>query len=387
MSNDEVSFIQQHLGLPGAEVMLRYSAAQLPFSLRHAAMQIEARRRTARKIPAFLANPHFRFPDPLSAEQASDERVASFHASLIRPGEKVLDMTAGLGIDAMTIARAGASVTAIELDESRAKALAENAQSLNLQAINTDSILWLQNSDEHFSTIFIDPARRDNIGRRTYGLADCEPNLLTHLSMIMAHTDRLIVKASPMLDITQLCRDLPGIAEVGAVSVAGECKEVYAIVTNTPSRLKIRAAVIAANGDLNEFYTEGADAQPVVYADSIEPGHFLYEPDSAIMKLSAWAELIAKFPTLKKAALNTHLFLSPVYYEKFPGRCVKITDLPSSKELKRFKRMPLNVVARNYPQRAEDLAKKLGVKSGQDNFIYAFRLGEKPVLALGQKLF
>lgn len=387
MSNDEVSFIQQHLGLPGAEVMLRYSAAQLPFSLRHAAMQIEARRRTARKIPAFLANPHFRFPDPLSAEQASDERVASFHASLIRPGEKVLDMTAGLGIDAMTIARAGASVTAIELDESRAKALAENAQSLNLQAINADSILWLQNSDEHFSTIFIDPARRDNIGRRTYGLADCEPNLLTHLSMIMAHTDRLIVKASPMLDITQLCRELPGIAEVGAVSVAGECKEVYAIVTNTPSRLKIRAAVIAANGDLNEFYAEGADAQPVVYADSIEPGRFLYEPDSAIMKLSAWAELIAKFPTLKKAALNTHLFLSPVYYEKFPGRCVKITDLPSSKELKRFKRMPLNVVARNYPQRADDLAKKLGVKSGQDNFIYAFRLGEKPVLALGQKLF
>lgn len=239
LSAEEIEFIEANRGLTGAEAMLRAGSGAHGFDLREAATQIDCRRKCAGKLPGFLKHSRFRFPDPLSAEQCTREDVARFHASLIEPGERVLDMTAGLGIDAMSLALGGARVTAVEIDAARAQALRENAALLGaqLQVLFADSRKVLEELPEPVDTIFIDPARRDSAGRRTYGFADCTPDLLSLLPLIMSRCSRLLVKASPLLDVTQILRELPGVSRLRAVEAGGECKELLIEVKKVSKRL------------------------------------------------------------------------------------------------------------------------------------------------------
>lgn len=48
--------------------------------------------------------------------------------------------------------------------------------------------------------IFLDPARRDDHGSRTYAIADCMPDVLTLKDMLLAKAPTVNVKLSPMLD-------------------------------------------------------------------------------------------------------------------------------------------------------------------------------------------
>lgn len=357
------------------------------FDIDFAITQIAARKKAIYKLPDFISNSNTLFPSELAYEQATHESVAAFHATLLTPHAKVLDMTAGLGIDAMALSNTAKCVTACESDAFKAEILKYNAEVLginNLKVKNTDSIDYLSHYQNRFDFIFADPARRGESNSRVYNLHDCVPNLLEVMDLLLTKCSILLIKASPLLDVSQTLRDIPFTKKIRAISVAGECKEVLIEASQGATLEKMEAIDLSPNGNVNYKFSFSPDLKIDIseYAtdEDITPGKYLYEPGAAVMKLSPWSQLMSQYEDLAKLSHSSHLFISNELYATFPGRILKIDSIIDKKSRKNLKGFPANIVTRNYPLTAEELRKKLGVKEGTDNFIYATRLGNSHIL-------
>lgn len=388
------SFIASNMNQDTKALMLREYGKNHPFDLDFAMTQIEARRKGCHKLKSFIGNPKRIFPTPLAYEQASHESVANYHASLVAKGCNVLDMTAGLGIDSMAFAFNGCHVTSCELDEFKAEVLRYNASVSGLETlsvINADSTEWIRHSEERFEIIFVDPARRSDDDRRLYNFHDCSPDILTNLDGLLNKCETLLIKASPLLDISQTLKDIPNARKITTISVSGECKEVLVEAASGVTSVEEAMAIdLTQDGDVNyrfsysplgiENWPENEAAIKFAKEEDIQSGAYLYEPGATVMKLNAWGPLSAQFPGIKKLGVSSHLFVSPVLYKEFPGRIMTIDSLIDKRSRKSLKGSPANVVTRNYPIKTEELRKKLGVREGTDRFIYATRLGDSPIL-------
>lgn len=379
-------YVAQNLQADTVKLMLK-SEPDLPFSKRFAIMQIECRRKAKHKIPELLANPRFTFPKAISAEQCTHERVAKFHASLFLASDRVLDMTLGLGVDAYYISQRVNSLCAIELDPDIALAAAHN---YDFEVICHDSVEWLKHSKEHFDAIFVDPARRAESGARLYGLSDCAPDVLAHLPLIMAHTRRLLVKASPMIDVAHSVRSLaPHLTDVWAVSVKNECKELLLQLDFSQSCTNVALHAIDFATEVRQFSTTLSSSTSEVSYALPSVGAFLYEPNAAVMKIGAWNALARDFGVCQ-VAQNSHLFVGEHRCDDFPGRTFIVQEIVpfSSKTAKTLrKRYPqLNIASRNFRLSAEALKKQLKVADGGNLYLFATTLHDgAQVLLITQK--
>lgn len=402
-------FVRDHAHDDVNALRLRTAGKSFDFPVDFALLQIEARQAAATKLRRTLENPRFLFPHRLSAEQSTADMVADFHARLGsqlvgRCSGSWLDMTAGLGIDAFAAARAGFDVTACELNLFAAYALEYNADIqgiTNLMSVEGDSTVWLREQlkrKKHFDVIFIDPARRDTANSRTYAFADCQPDVVWLMPELLKAADHVILKASPMLDITQTIKELPRASEIFIVSLKGECKELLAVAhanaENCENR-KISCLDITNDGEIQAFDCEEVDlgCQPDAFADTkeLESGKLLFEPDASVMKTGAWQRLIACVPGMQKIAPDTHLFIAPAAevdaLKKLPGRMLEIVEPLGSEQLKRLKGEKLNIVCRNYGMKPDQLRKKLKTQDGSSRFLYAFRdFAAKPRHLLATRL-
>lgn len=408
ISQEFLQFIADHRHEKPADIKLKFANKNIGFSLDFAITQIEARQRTASKIPSFIEKQDFVFPSLIAAEQATNEAVARFHASLIN-ASKVLDLTAGLGIDDMSMAMSGTSVTACEIDPAKCDALIHNANSFGLNdrlSVHCgDSIEYLRSSTISFDVIFADPARRSSSGNRTHALSDCTPDILEAMPLIMSKTQRLLVKASPMLDLTEIKKTVENLYHIHIVCFRGECKEVLLDIRNDSSlniphsslnNSSLFTGTTVTDLDWNSPISvfKIPTFAPVTELENLSvaapplggTGAFLYEPNAGVMKTGAWPSLVNKFPNLVKADTNTHLFFSDTLYEDFPGRVMQILSILDKKALKALKGAKINVAARNYPLSAPQLEKKLGVKPGGDRMLYAFRLSSAPIIVITRPL-
>ncbi len=355
--------------------------------LHFSAIQIDCRKKSSAKLKPFNSYTRFLFPDTLIAEQASDYRVSEFHASLIGKGKRILDMTAGLGIDAMTFALTGNKVLAIELNKFRCQILEYNAKILGIstmQFLNADSIDYLNNTEEFFDIIFVDPARRDSTNQRVYGFGECSPDITANLDLIKKHAGKIYIKASPMLDIKQVTRDLKEVEEIYITCVKGECKEIMPVVKDKGALSFIRVVDFDDVGFISDTTIEKkfleSESNVALASDvDLREDCFLYIPNAGMMKINAGFYLCSKFPGLKKISRNTHIYVSDLFYPHFPGTIHKIKSFPDKKALKKLSGLKYNVTARNYPLKADALKKKLNVKEGLDNFIIAFRAFEDEI--------
>lgn len=406
ISPEFIDFIERHKEEEPASVLLKYGKCYNGFSVEDAVTQIKARKKSRNKIPSFI-NAGLLFPDSISSEQASDERVASYHAQLMGKGHKVIDMTAGLGIDAMTIARNGNDMTAVELDATKAQFLKRNAELCgikDLTVINADSTLYVRSLIESEGTslphyIFIDPARRNDQKKRVYALKDCLPDITEFYEGILQKGVTLFIKVSPLLDLTALNRELIGISSFHIVSVKGECKEILIVMKPPRSSESIKEEIslwavdLDDDGEINysfhsKFDPSVREISPPIEEESDFAEKWLYEPGAAIMKILDSCSLNPDFPNLRKLNKNTSLFISDILYPEFPGRKLKIIREISKKDLKALKGERRNVTVRNYPLSAEELKKKLKTLEGTDLFIYGCRVGRdnRPILLECQKI-
>lgn len=381
-------FIKDHLADDPVKLLLKYGDASYGFDIRNAIMQISCRRKTSDKLEPFLKEERFLFPDSLSAEQASDWRIAEFHSSLIGTGKKVLDLTAGLGIDALTIARSGNMVTAIELDTKKAEYLVHNSRVMDIhdmKVINGDSETIVSNLKDHPSIVFIDPARRNIHGRRVHAFDDCTPDITSFYRGLLDNGCEILIKSSPMLDMTAVMNSFDRIDRIYAVSVKGVCKEL--LVHLVPADMNCRNELVALDLDDKghagrEFImSRQSKSGPHIFSGSIPTQGYIYEPVSSLMKLPAYGEICIRYD-LEKLSVNTELYYSKELRKQFPGRIFQIENIVSKGEFKTVSGSRANVITRNYTEDAESLRKKLGLRQGVGITYIGCKLGipSHPVL-------
>lgn len=412
-----LEFIKDHEHSDVNALRLQYHGKSMPFSVDDACMQIEMRRKTAGKLPWFLHNPGFRFGTAQSAEQATNQNVALFHAFLIGRNRRVLDMTAGLGIDAMTIALRGNHVTAYELQTERVEALRHNADILGiyeLTVVQGDSVRHLQQSEEHYDWIFVDPARRDSGNNRCFLLQDSLPDVVSHQDLLLAHADNVLIKASPLLDITQTLRDFSNVRSIIILSYKNEVKEVLIHLSLGPAALgpaALGTASLVSSSPLSfsaepegevrslsspiiraidlvdstsafpdgepairfQFHTGCAPQTAISYSSSeaIVPGMYLYEAGAAMRKLQCASQICARYTDIKSLAKDSGLFVSENLHADFPGRICTVKAILSAKQLKELKDSRCRIVSSCYAMSAADLRKKYRLKEGEDMTLYA----------------
>lgn len=339
-------------------------------------LQIDCRKKYATKLADTLArDAEFVFPTALSGEQSTSDRLAQYHASMIADGASVIDLTAGLGIDAMTIGRTAASeVVAVERDPQVAEALRYNSRNIrNLKVIEGDCrdvVKTLLEEGRRFDYAFIDPARRAGDGSRVFALSDCEPDVTAMLPDLRKLAATLIVKASPMLDITDTIERLPGTVEVTALGTTTECKELDFKVdldSNSNGEYIIKAATVGDGLESIFAFTRAEEAAATSAYGEPKVGDIIYEPYPAVMKAAPFKLLGERFD-LRKAGPNTHLWFSDCDAPDFPGKALRVVEvLPyMSKHIKRYaSRYPrVGVTTRNFDTGADTLRAKLGVKDG-----------------------
>mgnify|MGYP001809880901 CR=1 FL=1 len=155
-------------------------------------------------------------------EMATHEALAGFHASLVPPGLPAVDLTAGIGADAIALGNRG-PVLAWEREPETARYLAHNLEVAGVRAdVRTgDSVAWLANPDRPDDLVlFADPARREGV-RRTLNPDDFQPDPRV-LAAAMRRAAGGLMKLSPMLADEYLA-NLGG--RVVWISHRGQCPE------------------------------------------------------------------------------------------------------------------------------------------------------------------
>lgn len=368
-------------------------------NLQQALQQIAGRQSARRKLPTWAATDGIVYPPHLNMEQCSSEQTARYKASiaqgfLSKGGENsvFVDLTGGFGVDFYWMSQGFSQRFYVERDASLCAIAAHNFQVLDFPCSVCCRTTATHLAEMPRATlVFMDPARRDEHGGRTYGMADCSPNVLQLLPQLMQKTDRLMLKLSPMLDWRKAVSDLQGasadgspvafVSEVHIVSVGNECKELLLVVGKEPAE-RLRLCCV---NDNQKFETEqgggvlgvNSDFSSVKvspYAEGSLSASFLYEPNASIMKAGCFAELAQRYQ-VNPVSTNSHLFLSSVEIGDFPGRAFRISSISTmnKKEMKQHLDglSQANISVRNFPLSADQLRKKLKLKDGGDVYIFA----------------
>lgn len=374
-------FVHDNLNADTRSLRLKYHGKTIPgINIDLAITQIECRQKFAGKLrPLLDICPYFIFPSDLAGEQATSWKLAQLHTTLVPEGASVVDMTAGLGIDVFAMAMAGHKVHAIELDEARYQALAHNIASLHLaDRVTAEHGDCARILGDRYDVAFIDPARRAADGSRIFAISDCQPDVVSLLPLIREHADTLVIKASPMLDITRLAAQLPGCTRIIALGNTRECKELVAVVDLTHPDIgsfSISAVTVGPDAENAFDFTPIAEREAKCEFGSPYHASYLYEPYPATMKAGPY-RLLSQEYSLKKISANTHLYVGNDIVTDFPGETLEIWKvLPyQSKYIKtlRLEFPQINVTARNFDISAEALRKKLKVKDGGELRLFAF---------------
>ena len=337
--------------------------------------QIAGRQMARTKIPSWATIEDIVYPPHLSMEQCSSEQTARYKASIAKKGALVVDLTAGFGVDMAFISQGFKRAVHVECQPQLCAISSENFKLLGLHHIEVvcgDGISYLHTMP-HADLIFIDPARRDEHGGRTYGIADCTPNVLEILDEMLEKADCVMLKLSPMLDWRKAVEDLgEQVSEVHIVSVDNECKELLLILEKEKKALKI----FCVNNDSVFAFEREKTVCFFPSQGGIEDGphHFLFEPNASIMKAGCF-DLLEQRYGVRQLDPNSHLFVSDKDIPDFPGRCfiIEKTTTMNKRELKATLAGidRANITVRNFPMSVVELRKKLKLKDGGDVFIFA----------------
>lgn len=347
--------------------------------------QVEGRERTADKLPSFAAIEDWWYPVRLSCEQCSSELTARYKAEIIKSsfeggnGVRLLDLTAGYGVDTYFLSKQFEHTDYIEQNAELCR-IAEHNFSLQKSAIsihNCSAEEFIQTAGQ-YDLIFVDPARRDSHGGKVFHLENCTPNVIELLPELLKHSQRLLFKLSPMLDISQAIKELSAVNwDIYVVAIKNEVKEVLLLSEGNGT---ITAIDLSCPEQAFTFTREEEKNTAVSY--QLSTINYLYEPNAAILKAGAY-KLVAQRFKLHKLDPNTHLYASDQYVAHFPGRVWKTSPLPSQKERVI---QQANVLVRNYPLTAEQLKKKMRLKDGGTEYIIGCRVDGKPVVLRAERL-
>ncbi|MGY5849361.1 class I SAM-dependent methyltransferase [Salegentibacter sp. F14] len=334
------------------------------------ATQISGLKTAEKKIPTWFKTEQIIYPPKLNLEQTSSEITAKYKASLFQ-GKRLLDLTGGFGIDTYFFAEVFEEVLYCEFNEELAKIAKHNFQQLgklNIQVFSGDGLLKLKKKNKTYDLIYADPARRDDHGGKVFRLKDCMPDIPSNLDLLFKHTDRMLIKTSPLLDITSGLSELKDVSSIHIVANSNEVKELLWFINREFRGTPIIKTINFSKGQVQKFSGD-LNEKPETKLSS--PKKYLYEPNAAIMK-SGLFELLAQNTGTFKLHKNSHLFTSEDLKE-FPGRTFEIIDVKEfkpSKLKKEFKGKKANITTRNFPESVAGIRKLFQIKDGGNRFLF-----------------
>lgn len=369
--DDERNLVLRHkeiLGVPSAVI----------------AEQIAGRRKAKEKLPLYYQTPGIIYPPAINLEQTSSEQTARFKSLLITEalaahGDKsitqAVDLTSGLGIDTYFLSRIFTHFDAVDPNPSLLEVAQHNHQQLgaaNIRHHNTTAEAFLAQLNEKVNLIFIDPSRRTS-NKKVFSLTDSEPDIVSLQRVIFEKTDNLLVKASPLLDITLALKSLDFVKSVYVVAVDNEVKELLFLAEKDFISEPVIHSVNLLKQRKDSFSFSLTDEATAITKFS-DPRTYLYEPNAAILKAGAFKTIARRF-NLAKIQSSTHLYTADHLTEDFPGRVffIEARVKPDAKSLKPFfPEGKANITTRNYPLTVEELKKKTGLKDGGEKFLIGF---------------
>ena len=463
--NDNVKdFIKKHLNDDVNKLALSKFPEEIDkqFVIR----QIQARQVLSKKLPSWAESDELVFPKKLSLEQCSSELTAKYKALLLSTNqhestrkisadscelvdEKVstnphespqkisadlcdlvdekeirvnpcrsvekngilVDLTGGMGVDTSFLSDNFDKTYYVEMQEELCDIARHNFKILNknIEVVNDNAEHFLTTCDE-VDCIYLDPARRDEYGRKMVSLHDCSPDVAELQDILLKKAKKVLVKVSPMLDIDIVKKELKNIKEIHVVAVRNECKEILVILgqqttDNGQQTLPIAHGSQLIATDLREnwnfSFTEDEE-QNAEWTLADKVGRYLYEPGVAFMKAGCFKLLSQKY-NLDKLHRNSHLYTSDVLVPDFPGRIFEVINVvPFDKKAKKNlwettslssqliahgSQPKASIAVRNFPLSAEELKKNLGLQDGGDFYIFGTTMkGEKKVVILTKKV-
>jgi len=349
--------------------------------------QIEAKKRCEKKLPTWFHTNNIYYPNKLNIEQTSSEITAKHKADLVS-GKSLIDLTGGFGIDAYYFSKLIEKVTHCEINSKLSEIVEYNYKTLeatNINCINKSGIDVIKELDQSFDWIYIDPSRRDNSKQKVFLLSDCEPNVKTFQGLFLKYAMHVMIKTSPLLDITATLLDLKNVKEIHIIAVNNEVKELLWILErNYNDNIAIKTVNLQKENTQNfEFNFED---EPTSEAKYQLPLTYLYEPNAAILKAGAF-NIVSQQLHIEKLHKHSHLYTSKDLID-FPGRIFKIEkQLPFNKKLfAKEKIVKANITTRNFPLAVNDIRKKLKIKDGGNIYLFfTTNLNEEKIILICSK--
>ena len=375
--------------------------------------QEEGRARLRDKLPTLVEQADWWFPPRLACEQCSSELTATYEAALIRQhyppspslcregrGGSFIDLTGGYGIDSFFLSAFATEAHYVEQDPELCRIAAHNFARTrpHLQVHNTTAEEFLRTlpdannkdneNNENNVLIYLDPARRDTHGGKVFRIEDCTPNIIDLLPLLLQKSTVLMIKLSPMLDITAALRSLREDWQVHVVAVRNEVKELLFVRHFQLSTL-IAANYAHEHWQTLTFTLQQEQEAQVSYWNPQHTPRYLYEPNAAILKAAAF-RFVSENYRISKLAPNTHLYAADHLLSDFPGRVWEVIAPLTSSMLKHLpetlREQGASILTRNYPLSADQLRKKLKLKDSATQTIIGVRVADKPTLFWAKKI-
>lgn len=361
-------FLEDHFQQEVSEIALQGS----PFpevSPAELATQLAGKKKAQKKLPTWFKTPGVVYPPKLNVEQTSSETTAWYKANLIN-GKILVDLSGGFGVDSYHFSKNFESIYHCEINPDLSELAAHNLKLLgakNIHYVQGDGLQFLQKSSEIFDWLYIDPSRRTQGGGRVFKLTDCEPNVPGELEFLLSKTRNLMLKTSPLLDISAGLEELDHVSEIHIIAVKNDVKELLWILGESTDSISVKTVNFTST-QAQEF---AADLDQTAEVTLGKPESILYEPNAAIMKSGLFSSLGARYG-LKKLHANTHLFTSGELVD-FPGRRFRILEiLPYNRKSikKRFGGTKANISIRNFPESVANLRKQFKLKDGGAAYLF-----------------
>lgn len=318
-------------------------------------------------------------PESDTQETKTGVRVSdSSESDTLVARSSMVDLTGGFGVDFSYLARGFSQATYVERQRHLCDLAEHNMAALGLdqaRIVCGDGVEYLRQMGP-VDFIYLDPARRDEHGSRTYAIEDCTPNVLELRDLLLAKSQYTLVKLSPMLDWRKAVADFDGtVREVHIVATGNECKELLLVLGQQVHEEPSAPHVFCVNDNQRIDYDSAAYTQGLRIGGKPLPEakNYLYEPNASIMKAGCF-DLVEERFGVTQVGPSSHLFVSATPVADFPGRGFAIEAIGgmNKKDIKRLLNgtKQANIAVRNFPLTAPQLRKKLKLADGGPVYLF-----------------
>ena len=361
MNELDVAFIKENLNNDISKLLFKYSNDPKKKFLIN---QIDKRQKTKNKLPEFYNNFHFVFPsNSLAIEQCSSEATAKLKRNFFS-GDKLLDLTGGLGIDSFYLSNNFNQIFYNEPNPELFEIAKQNYSHLNYKFFNNKSEDLVNELTEEFDLIYIDPDRRGKANQKLFKLEDLSPNILELYPKLKFRN--LLVKLSPIFEIKEFSKHFNNY-NIWIISSEGEVKELLLHISTEIKQNLIKILIINTN-NVEEYNYEQKDETCELSDNDFS---FLFELNPAILKGNL-QESIAVENNFYKINRNTQYLFTNKIIKNLPGKYYKII-----KKLKYNKQdfdkngITTGIIKiRNFDNSITEIKQKLKIKESNSPYLF-----------------